>query len=357
MSRVAFFLPDFRIGGAERVALTLIEAFVERGIEVDLVLLRAEGDLLAALPDQVKVISLNAKRIRYAPSQLMRYLRDRRPDALQVSMWPLTIMAIVARSLAGSTTRLVVSDHNNLSRQYGNSAIAMKLLRWSMRLFYPRAEARVCVSAAVADDLARLSGLDRERFEVIYNPIPAPPQTPEQTQSLSKPRRRILNVGSLKRQKNQELLLRAFAGLQLNPPARLTILGEGARRARLEQLAQELGIADRVSMPGFTLETWPHYRAADLFVLSSDYEGFANVLVEAMATGLPVVSTDCESGPREVLDNGRYGRLVPVGDVAAMTSAIEEALNSEHDPQEQCRRARQFRPEIAVERYLKLLLG
>jgi glycosyltransferase involved in cell wall biosynthesis len=358
MPRIAFLLPDFRIGGAERVALTLIEAFVERGMEVDLVLMRAEGELLGALPDKVHVVSLDATHIRNALLPLLRYLRDRKPDALQASMWPLTIVAILARALGRSPTRVVVSDHNNLSQQYGSSSIVLNLLRWSVRLCYPHADARVCVSSAVADDLARLAKLDRGLFEVIYNPIPPAPELDERGgQASAGPPRRILNVGSLKHQKNQQLLLRAFACLQLDPPAELTILGEGALRPDLERLARELGISDRVSLPGFALDTSPYYRSADLFVLSSDYEGFANVLVEAMAAGLPVVSTDCESGPREVLDNGRYGRLVPVGDVEAMTSAIEQSLAIPYDPHAQRKRAQQFRPQIAVDRYLKLLLG
>lgn len=358
MPRVAFLLPDFRIGGAERVALTLIEGFVERGIEVDLVPMRGEGELLAALPNQVNVVMLGARRIRNALFPLRRYLRDRKPDAVQASMWPLTILAIIARAMAGSSARLVVSDHNNLTRQYGSSAAAVAFLKWSMRFCYPRADARVCVSSAIADELARQAGLNRRLFEVIYNPIPSPPDLEGQDrEAATGPRWRILSVGSLKRQKNFELLLRAFARLQVKPPARLTILGEGPLRPELERLARELGIADRVSMPGFALDTWPHYQAADLFVLSSDYEGFANVLVEAMAAGLPIVSTDCESGPREVLDNGRHGRLIPVGDVAALATAMRDGLEEPNDPQAQRQRAWQFRPEIAVERYLKLLLG
>lgn len=356
MPRIAFVLPDFRIGGAERVALTLIEAFVERGIEVDLVLMRGEGELLASLPDEVNVVSLGAGRIRGALLPLMRYLRDRRPEAVQASMWPLTVIAIFARALAGSKARLVVSDHNNLLRQYGQSAVSRRLLSWSMRHFYAQADARVCVSSDIAAALARLSGLDRNAFEVIHNPIPVPPERGRPVADAGPPRR-IVNVGSLKPQKNHELLLRAFAQLSLDPPAQLTIVGEGALRPKLERLAQDLGIADRVSMPGFRLDPWPAYLEADLFVLSSDYEGFANVLVEAMAMGLPIVSTDCESGPREVLDNGCYGRLVPVGNVDAMAAAISETLVAKHNPLAQMGRAQQFRSEIAVERYLRLLLN
>lgn len=341
------------------MALSLIGEFIAQGHEVDLVLAEAKGELLPLLPPTVRVFDLKARRMRQAVGPLVRYLCQRRPDAVQARMWPLTIIAIAARALARSPARLVVSDHNNLDLANAGLAWRGRAIGWSMRAFYPLADARVCVSAALADQLSRLSGLKRSRFEVIHNPSAPPPAVVEGKTAIEAlwtgAERRILTVGSLKAQKNQALLIRAFA--RIHQPANLMIVGKGPLRRELEELADALGVSGRVAMPGFALDPWPYYATADLFVLSSDYEGFANVLVEALAMGLPVVSTNCESGPREVLDGGRLGRLVPVGDVEAMARAIGETLDGTRDPEPLKARARAFSPGAAADRYLHLLLG
>jgi len=165
---------------------------------------------------------------------------------------------------------------------------------------------------------------------------------------------RILTVGNLKPVKNHPLLLRAFAALG-RPEARLMLLGQGRNEAALRALADSLGIGDRVIFAGFHPDPAPFYATADLFVLSSDHEGFGNVIVEALSCGLPVVSTDCPSGPAEILENGRFGRLVPVGDAGALTAAIDLALSAPVDKAAQKVRADVFAPEIAARKYLDLL--
>jgi glycosyltransferase involved in cell wall biosynthesis len=235
------------------------------------------------------------------------------------------------------------------------------MLRLTTRLFYRRADARVAVSREVADDLADLSGIDRAAFDVIYNPIPNPPpdlRTAPEAEALWRGGEvRILSAGSLKGQKNQALLLRSFARLRQRRPAHLVLIGDGPLRGALSALADRLGLAGHVSMPGFVTDPWPYYASADLFVLSSDYEGFGNVLVEAMRCGLPVVSTDCKAGPREILADGAYGLLVPVGDEAALAKAMEEALDRRPDADMLKRRAEELSGSRAGERYLDLMLG
>jgi glycosyltransferase involved in cell wall biosynthesis len=359
MARLAFLLPNFAGGGAERVALTLIEVLVDRGHAVDLVLAEAKGELLPLVPSGVRVIDLRAPRLRRAILPLGRYLRRERPDALQVNMWPLTIVGILAGMLARTRTRVVVSDHVTLTRQYGGNRATMMALRASTRLFYPRAAARLCVSQGAADDLATISGIDRGSIEVIHNPVSVPNDirsTPEIEMLWGEATARILTVGSLKLQKNHALLLRAFARFG-REDARLMILGEGSVRRELEMLARELGIAGRIIMPGFAVDPWPYYASASLFVLSSDYEGFGNVLVEALASGVPVVSTDCESGPREILADGEFGTLVPCGDADALAEAMEQALGEAPDRAALRARAADFRPAQAVESYLRLMVG
>lgn len=359
--KIALVLPDLRPGGAERVAIHLMRHFVAAGHRVEFVLMRRAGELLAEVPGAVPIIDLGAERIRNAVRPLARYFRHSRPDAVQVSMWPLTVAAIIAHRLARSRARLVVSDHIALSKQYGGTPMVIAALRASTRLLYPLADARVLVAEGAAQDLARLSGLPRESFEVVHNPVFVPDRSiepkPEVEVIWGAADGRIINTGSLKSQKNQALLIRSFARLRQARPARLMILGAGALEAELKDLAQSLGVADDVIFAGFVANPWPYYASADLFALSSDYEGYPLVLIEAMLSGLPVVATDCESGPREILDNGRFGRLVPVGDQAALARAMLEELAAPHSPALLQKRAEQLSGPETADRYLELLLG
>jgi glycosyltransferase involved in cell wall biosynthesis len=361
VAKIAFLIADLTGGGAERVALSLVEGFVRRGHQVDLLLMRKTGVFLDHLPGEVRVIELRAARIRNVVRPLVRYLRRERPDALQVSIWPLPIIALVAARLAGVRTRVVLSEHCALGMQYGSSRATRVSLNLSTRLFYRLADRIICVSKGVATDLQRVSGLSANRTTVVYNPI-------EQPTSLFKPdadavkawpsaKYRILSVGTLKAQKNHRLLIEAFAKLGAEVDASLLILGEGPERRQLEDLIARLGLQDRVRLHGFTSDTWSYYAAASLFVLSSDYEGFGNVLVEALAWGLPIVSTDCEAGPSEILRDGEFGTLVDCGSAEALAQAMRPALDQPVDAARLKGRARDFSPDKAVGGYLEALLG
>jgi glycosyltransferase involved in cell wall biosynthesis len=360
--RLAFLLPDMRGGGAERVALTLINDFVGRGQAVDLVLMQAEGELLPLVPPSVRVIDLKARRFRHAVLAIASYLRREKPDGIQVSMWSFTIAGILAHRLSRSRARLVTSDHAPLSKQYQHYGVLRRsFMKWSIRLAYPLADARIVVAQDAADDIARLSGLRRRAFEVVHNPVPAmgPAQNPavDVDAIWGGPGPRILNVGQMKPQKNHKLLLDAFARFAAGRDARLLILGDGPLRADCERHAAQLGIAGRVTMPGFMAELTPFYRSADLFVLSSDYEGYPLVLIEAMRCGLPIASTDCVSGPAEILGRGQFGRLVPCGDAARLAEAMTEALAIPPDSERLKARAECLSGAHTAERYFELMTG
>ncbi len=355
--RIALVLPTLGGGGAERVTLTLAEGLAVHGNPVDLVVGQAQGELLDSVPDAVRLVDLAAGgNLRAMVRPLARYLRRERPAAMQASMWPLTCWAVLARRLAGADTRLMLTDHANLTAMYaGVGRLHLAAMRASMRAAYPAADIVTAVSRGVAADVEALAGLRAGSVHAIPNPIP-PPRSCREVARWPADGARILAMGALKPQKNHALLLDAFARLGVRQPAQLAIVGEGVLRAELEARAVRLGIAGRVTLPGFAANPACWYASADLLVLSSDYEGFANVLVEAMAHGVPVVSTDCPDGPAEVLDHGRFGRLVPPGDAEALADAIVEALAARHDRAALKARARDFAPAGIVARYRALLL-
>jgi glycosyltransferase involved in cell wall biosynthesis len=291
---------------------------------------------------------------------LARYLRREQPAVLLSAMSHANIVALWARRLSGASTRVVVSERVTLSvvaaqtsRRRGR--LRPHLIRW----FYPWADGIVAVSRGVADDLARTAGLDRERIDVIYNPIGTPElrelaQAPVDHPWLSSDGPPVvLAAGRLLPQKDFPTLIRAFARVRRLRTARLLVLGEGEQRSLLRDLARTLGIEAEVDLPGFVPNPYAYMARASLFVLSSRFEGLPGVLIEALCCGVPVVATDCPSGPREILEEGRYGRLVPVGDEAALGEAIGDALAGgvARPPPESWAR---FGLETVVDQYLAL---
>jgi len=359
---ISILLPNLLGGGAERVSLDLSYEFARFGHDVELVLMRANGDLLAEAKIAFPVTDLGVDRLRNVPLALARYLRRRRPEALLAAMWPLTVVAPVAQRLSGHRCSVVVSEHSILSLQYRDWGCCHRwLLRLSLAVGHRIAHARVGVSAGVLEDVSRLAWMQPASGQVIHNPVPprthASPEALAEADALwgGRPGERLLSVGSFKAAKNQDLLLRAFARIE-SAEARLMLVGRGEAELDLRTLARNLGVEERVIFAGFRHDPAPFYMTADLFVLSSDREGFGSVIAEALAAGTPVVSTNCPSGPAEILENGRWGRLVPVGDVGAFAAAIQEVLSADHDRDALKQRAADFDLATAAEKYLNLLL-
>lgn len=356
---LTLFLPDLRGGGAERVTLDLAHAFKALGHSVDLLVMQEDGEYLQEAREHFMVHSLNAPRVRNAVVPLIAHLLKYQPDGLIAMMWPLTVLAPFTTRLVSRRTRVGVVEHGMLDQTYSDRGnVHRAILCATVGFGYRLAHARIGVSRGVAADMARMAGLPLQKVDAVANPIRIPsaidPFRPRRENALwhgNGPR--ILTVGNLKPVKNHTLLLRAFARVS-KTTAQLAILGRGDMDATLRALAIELGVADRVLFPGFQ-DPAPFYETADLFVLSSDSEGFGNVLVEALSFGLPVVSTDCPSGPREILGDGLWGKLVPVRDADALARAIDETLVEPVDRAVLKARAADFAPEIAARRYLSLL--
>lgn len=331
---IAFFSPSLRGGGAERVIVNLVQGLAGRGLPVDVVLASAEGPYLADLPPTVRVVDLHSKRVLPCVLPLAKYLRRERPRVLVSSMSHANVVALWAGALARVSTPVIVTVHNTLSQTTRNdSGIHGWIWPLLLRTFYPQAHGIVAVSRGAADDLANTSRIPRDRIEVIYNPVITPGlreragRAPDHPWYAAGQPPVVLGVGRLTRQKDFPTLIRAFAELRRRRPARLIILGEGEERAALTALVVELGLEADVALLGFQNDALAFMAHAAVFVLSSAWEGLPTVLIEALAAGTRVVSTDCESGPREILQDGRLGELVPVGDSAALARAIDAVLS------------------------------
>jgi glycosyltransferase involved in cell wall biosynthesis len=361
--RVAIFTSNMDGGGAERAMAKLAGGIADQGYDVDLVLSRAEGHYLDEVPDTVRIVNLDARRVLASIPGLIRYLRRERPAAMLTSMNYVNVVGIWARALARVETRLVVNEQNALSLEAGHSPRRRhRLLPRLIGRFYPWADRIVSVARGTADDLARTTGLPRERIEVVHNPIVTPELKELAKTSVDHPWFRpgeppvVLSVGRLSQQKDFGTLVRAFARVRDRRPARLVILGEGPERGRLESLISELRLDEAAALPGWVGNPYPWMAHAGAYVLSSRWEGLPSVLIEALYCGVPIVATDCLSGPREILEGGEHGLLVPVGDVDALARGIESALAGDVPPPS----AASWRPyeqESVVRRYLDVLVG
>ena len=365
---VAMFLPTLGCGGVERNVLRTVRGLVSRGVSVELVLARAAGELLPEIPPGVDVINLGVPLghggLLLAVWPLATYLRRRRPIALWAHMTEANIVAVMARRLARVETWLILSEHASLGARVGRD-LRRRALPMLARALYPHADRIHAVSHGVAQDLGRVACLCQDRIQVIYNPIVAETLFRQAEEPLEHPWFApgappvVLGVGRLVPEKAFSVLLDAFRIVrEMDVDARLVILGEGPERKQLESKAEALGLANHVLFPGFVANPFQWMRRAGVLVLSSMYEGFGNVVVEAMALGTPVVSTDCPGGPREILEGGRWGELVPVGDSRVMAEAIVRTLTHRAASRLEGarRRAMEFSVENIVDQYLQSLL-
>ena len=369
---IVFFLPDLRGGGAEKAVVRIIRALSARNIKSELLLLNAEGVYFEELPDSYPITSLNAGNLRFylnylfAFPKLVSFLRKRRIGVVISNLSHLNVMLLFARVLCREGVKIIAVEHNNFSTVIGNtSKLSPKFLPPLMRWLYPKADFIVGVSQGVIDDLKRVLRFDSEKFRVIYNPIVDEALLKKAEEPLDHPWFQegeppvILAAGRLHIQKDFPTLLRAFALVGKKIPSRLVILGEGEKRKELENLAQELGIREYLDLPGFVENPYKYMKRATVFVLSSQWEGFGNVLVEAMACGCPVVATDCPSGPREILAGGEYGILVPPKDPEKLAQGILQVLENPDLQRELSERGKQraldFTVEKAVEEYIRLV--
>jgi len=357
------FWPTLAGGGVERIGLRVARALSEKGYSVDIVVANARGELAGGIPPGVSLVNLRiplgSGRLFLCLFPLAQYLRTRRPDVLWSNMTEANVIAILARMAAGSRCWLIVSERNTLSVRIRGQNLRKRVLPFLVGRLYPLADRIHAVSLGVADDLAKTTGLPREQIRVVYNPDVDADLSIKAEEPVDHPWFApgeppvVLGVGRLVAQKDFPTLIRAFALVHKERPTRLVILGEGEERSKLEALARELGLEQDIDLPGFVENPYKYMKRAAVFVLSSRWEGFGNVLVEAMALGTPVVSTDCPNGPAEILENGKWGELVPVGETQSLASAVLRTLDRVDVVRVKgaAERADQFRVESIIREY------
>jgi len=359
--RVVFFIPDLGGGGAERVVVNLVNHYVENGQPITLVLARAQGELLDRLDPRVELVNLAVPTKALAVFALARYLRRTRPDCLVSHMDIANVAACAAQRLSGyAAKRLVLCCHLMFSiqlrafRRPKDRAVARM-----MRLLYPIADRYIAVSHGVARDVATLAELPLERFDVIHNPayddtIPQQAAVDPNHPWLGTKDRDVpvvISAGRLTPEKDFTTLLEAIEQARRKREIRLIVLGTGPLAGELQAHAEKLGIMDAVDFLGFRANPFAYISRTNVFALSSRWEGFGNVIVEALACGTPVVATDCPSGPAEILENGRYGRLVPTGDAETLALTLLKSLDAQHDAEALRAHARSFSVTTAAQAY------
>ncbi|MEM8947866.1 MAG: glycosyltransferase [Pseudomonadota bacterium] len=359
--RIAFLIQDLRNGGAERVTIWLANGMAERGLDVDLVLINRRGEdaYFASLDPRVRLWPLRQGRTLTSLFGFRDYFDQAKPDVVISALTHVNVAATLGRKLARHKPRLILVEHNQMSKNIKRKSGFVRLAYAVAPKVYRLADRVGAVSEGVKADFVAVTGFPSDGVDVFYNPVVTASlhkqrlETPDHPWFEDGQPPVILGVGRLTEQKNFPLLIRAFAELRRTRTARLMILGEGKLRDELRRLADDTGHGDNIALPGFVDNPFAYMSQAAVFALSSDWEGLPTVLIEAMACGASVVSTDCPSGPDEILEGGSLAPLTPPGDVSAFAQALATALDRQRPIQPLIARAEAFSTDAALDHYLE----
>lgn len=358
--RILLVLTSLEGGGAQRVAVTLLEYLNRERFEPSVVLVEDIYD--CAIPKDIPIVCLH-KKSRYDLFKIIRKLakvfeREEPDIVLSFTTYP-NLIAILARKFSHIKPKLLLSEHIHVSSSLKHERPWGGIKGHLIRFLYPRADRVICVSSGTARDLVAHFKVPPEKVKVIYNPVDIKhilklaTEPVEHSWFTKKETPIIITMGRLTPQKGHSYLLKAFARVVAKHPCRLVILGQGEERQALETLTRELGIEKEVAFLGFQTNPFKYLARADLFVLSSLWEGFSLVIVEAMVCGIPIVSTHCPSGPDEIITDGENGLLVPVADEEAMAEAILQLLNDKDFATKLAQAGRKWAEDFAVAKITK----
>lgn len=358
---IAFLLSDLKGGGAQKMVINLANWFAHKGYKTELVLFNNTGKYNNLVADNVAIRNLKTSRTLYGIRPLSHYLKKENPDILFSAIYHVNIIAIFSSLLARTKTKTIVSERNHFTRSLLDKIFLEKVF-WSflLRIFYPFSDYIIGISDGVCDDLkGKLPARAHHKIETIYNPVV--------TDNFKKNSQRgvkdifpkssgvkLITSGRMVLQKDYPTLLKAFQLYQnKNNNAHLVILGDGPLKDELKSLAKKLNIGDNVTFAGFVEEPLAYIKQADIFVMTSAWEGFCNVIVEALFCGLKIVVTDCPSGPSEILKEGQFGTLCTVGNPSSIAKSIENTVEKKVKPEAQKKRALDFHVDSIGEHFLK----
>ncbi|GAP39839.1 glycosyltransferase [Flexilinea flocculi] len=363
--KIAFFSYDMRVGGAEKMILTLLPWFINAGYSIDLVLVKKTGAFLTDIDPRVNLISLKKEHVSQSLFPLIRYFKKSKPDVFISNLTHLNIVTIIAKIFSGTCSKIIITEHNTITANNLENGGKESILVFLSKFLYPLADKTVVVSEGAAQNLIDAIRINPNKVQNIYNPIDidhihllAKEQINESWLT-EKSIPVLIAVGRLEQQKNFSFLMDVFQTLIKKRKARLLILGEGSERQMLEQQMIAYGIENEVKLPGIKTNPYPYISNADILVCTSKYEGFNITLAESLACGTPVISMNCPYGPAEILDNGTYGQLIPPGDRDGMVDAIIAAIDhpeSLPSKEKLMERAKRFSAEKIFSEYQELFL-
>lgn len=359
--RIAFYVPALRVGGAQKVTVTIANGFAGRGFPVDLVVSYNQGDYRTEVASEVNVVDLETRELKgvgigASVPALRRYLDRREPSVLFSAMTFANVIALMADRLADAETQVIPTEHNTFGM---DRRVKSRIVSQLAALLYGRADHVLGVSAGVVQSVVAHTRAPPSRVSVMYNPVEvktirAKAQEPVDHEWATDPEiDLLLNVGRQEPQKNLQMLVNAFDSVvERRPNARLMMAGSGSQHEELRQLVNDRGLADVVSLPGYVDNVYAYMARAATFVLTSRYEGLPTVLIEALACGCPIVSTDCPSGPDEILAGGKFGTLTPVGEPAAFADGVVRMLKEPPAPAGLRKRADTFGVDSVLDDYV-----
>ncbi len=331
IKKIIIYLPNLKGGGAEKVYLNLANHWVSQGINVVFLLNKKEGDYLQFVNKKIKIIDLKINRIRQGFLKLPFIFKKEKASICIAAMWPLTSIVIILFRLFFIKTKLIVSDHVNLEKSIlKETSINLNLFKFILKITYPFADGIICVSKGVKSQICKITNIKSNKIKVIYNPI-IKDEKFDNLFNLKKfkkfSKKTVLSVGTLKEQKNHKFLINVFSKIDKNIDAQLIILGSGPLKNKLNNLIKNLNETKRIFIIDFDTNVLEYYLKSHIFVLSSEWEGFGNVIVEAMYCGLDVISSNCDYGPEEILENGKYGAIYRKNNENELLTELNKLIN------------------------------